>query len=69
MADSEVLKEAKTLANKPNLNNSMANSRTRTGHLGDAKSRGKSHDTTGGRSSASAQISNEWIPTDAVRVI
>lgn len=69
MNDSEVLKEAKMIANKVNMNTSGI-SRTRGSNLDVTRSRGKSYEGTGGaRSHASINLSNEWIPTDAVRAI
>ena len=69
MTDSEVLKEAKLLAHKTNLNTSGL-SRSRGSHFDANKSRGKSHENSQGtRSHNSINLANEWIPTDAVRAI
>lgn len=58
MPDSDILKEAKGLLNKSNVNSSF--------NAGSSKSkRGKSVE----HSKYGANLCNEWIPTDAVRAI
>jgi len=57
MPDSDVLKESKSmLLNKSGLNSSF--------NTGASRTRGKSQDSKYG-----PNLSNEWIPTEAVRVI
>lgn len=56
MPDSDILKESKGF-NKSNLNGSF--------NVGTSKSRGKSME----HSKYGANLCNEWIPTEAVRVI
>ena len=61
MPDSDVMKESRTLAlNKSGLNASFA--------TGNSRTRGKS---VGGNDTSKygPNLSNEWIPTEAVRVI
>ncbi len=59
MPESEVLKESRSmLLNKSGLNQSF--------NTGGSRARGKS---TGGESKYGPNLSNEWIPTEAVRVI
>eukprot|EP00347_Sterkiella_histriomuscorum_P003761 403363051 len=73
MPDSDILREAKNLLNKSAVNiNQSYNSRQKANSNSIDRSRGKSAGHYSGanlNSNSSANMGNEWIPTEAVRAI
>lgn len=63
MPDSDVMKESKSFSS---MNNKNALNNTSDFNTGASRSRGKSQDAT---SKYGPNLGNEWIPTEAVRVI